>query len=85
MYYKGHIERMRMDVCNLEKTEIILGMLWLQAYNPEVNWETREVKMTRYLLLCGRAVLKREEKKVTKEKKSGNPRGRKNRQMGNRR
>jgi len=26
MYYKGHIERMRMDVCNLEKTDIILGM-----------------------------------------------------------
>jgi len=29
MYYKGHIERIRMDVCNLEKTEVILGMLWL--------------------------------------------------------
>jgi len=29
VYYKGHIERMRMDVCDLGKTEIILGMLWL--------------------------------------------------------
>ena len=26
MYYKGHIERMRMDVCDLGKTEVILGM-----------------------------------------------------------
>jgi len=26
MYYKGHVERMRMDVCNLGKTEVILGM-----------------------------------------------------------
>jgi len=26
VYYKGHIERMRMDVCNLGKTEVILGM-----------------------------------------------------------
>jgi len=26
VYYKGHIERMRMDVCGLEKTDIILGM-----------------------------------------------------------
>jgi len=26
VYYKGHIERMRMDVCDLEKTEVILGM-----------------------------------------------------------
>jgi len=29
VYYKDHVERMRMDVCNLEKTEVILGMLWL--------------------------------------------------------
>ena len=26
VYYKGHIERIRMDMCNLEKTNIILGM-----------------------------------------------------------
>jgi len=26
VYYKGHIERMRMDVCNLGKTEVILEM-----------------------------------------------------------
>jgi len=27
VYYKGHIERMRMDVYDLKKTDIILGML----------------------------------------------------------
>jgi len=27
MYYKGHVERIRMDVCDIEKTEVILGML----------------------------------------------------------
>jgi len=27
VYYKGHVERMRMDVCDLGKTEVILGML----------------------------------------------------------
>jgi len=54
MYYKGHIERMRMDICNLGKMEVILGMLWLQAHNPEINWETREVKMTRYPPLYSR-------------------------------
>ena len=26
MYYKGHVERMRMDIYNLGKTEVILGM-----------------------------------------------------------
>jgi len=27
VYYKSHVERMRIDVCDLEKTDIILGML----------------------------------------------------------
>jgi len=54
MYYKSHVKRMRIDICNLGKTDIILGMLWLQAHNPEINWETGEVKMTRCPLLCGR-------------------------------
>jgi len=26
VYYKGYVERMRMDVCDLGKTEVILGM-----------------------------------------------------------
>jgi len=27
MFFKGHIKRVRMDVCNLGKTEVILGIL----------------------------------------------------------
>ena len=45
---------MRIDVYNLGKTEVILGMPWLQVHNLEINWETGEVKITRYPLLCGR-------------------------------
>jgi len=26
VYYKGHVERMRIDVCDLEKTKVILEM-----------------------------------------------------------
>jgi len=26
VFYKNHVERMRIDMCNLEKTEVILGM-----------------------------------------------------------
>ena len=37
VYYKGHVERMRMNVCNLGKTEIILEMPQLAAHNPEIN------------------------------------------------
>jgi len=31
------MERMRIDVCDLEKTKIILGMPWLAAHNPKIN------------------------------------------------
>jgi len=53
VYYKDHVERMKMEVCNLGRKEVILGMPWLQAYNPEINWEMGEFKMTRCPPLCG--------------------------------
>jgi len=56
VFYKNHMERMRIDVCNLGKTKVILGIPWLQAHNLEINWETGEVKMMRCLLLCGRNI-----------------------------
>ena len=69
MYYKGHIERMSMDVCNLERTDVILRMPWLQVHNPEMNWEIGEVKMTRCPLLCGRNTKGEEGQKVKKGKR----------------
>jgi len=56
IYYKGHVERMRMDICNLGKTDIILEMLWLQACNPEINWEIGKVKIMRCPPLCRRNI-----------------------------
>jgi len=81
VYYKGYVERMKIDICDLGKTEVILGMPWLQAHNLEINWEMGEVKMTRCPLLC-RGNKRREEKRMRKE--SGNPRRRENCQMGSR-
>ena len=37
LYFKGHVERVRMDVCDLGKMEVILEMPWLQAHNPEID------------------------------------------------
>jgi len=80
MYYQGHVERMRLDVCDLGRTEVILGMPWLAAHNPEIDWEKGEVKITRCPLLCGKnekirkdkerkeAVKRRETRKVEEEK-----------------
>jgi len=60
LYFKGHVERVRMDVCDLGKTEVILGMPWLQAHNPEIDWEKGEVKMMRCSPICGRYMGKKE-------------------------
>jgi len=37
VYYKDYVKRMRMDVYNLGKTEIILGIPWLATHNLEIN------------------------------------------------
>jgi len=39
MFFKGHMERARMDMCNLGKTELILGMPWLVAHMLPRNSE----------------------------------------------
>ena len=64
VYYKNHIERIRMDIYDLERIDVILGMPQLQAYNPEINWKIGEVKMTRCPPLYGRNIKSKEEKKV---------------------
>jgi len=69
MFFKEHIERVRMDVCNLGKTEVILGMPWLAAHNLEIDWEKREVKMTRYPPICGKGKQEEKKSKVKKVEK----------------
>jgi len=39
MFYKGHVERVQMDICKLEKTDVILDIPWLAAHNPEIDWK----------------------------------------------
>ena len=69
VYYKNHVKRIRIDVCNLGKTDVILGMPWLQAHNPEINWEIEEVKITRCPPLCGKNTKLEKEQKAKKGKR----------------
>jgi len=66
MFFKGHVERARMDVCNLEKTEMILGMLWLAAHNPKIDWKKGEVEMMHCPPICGKRKQKEKRKEVKK-------------------
>ena len=47
IYYQGHKERMKINVISGQKQSVILGILWLACYNPEIDWRAGEVKMTR--------------------------------------
>lgn len=43
--YKGHTEHAQFAVTKLGKMNLILGYTWLHEHNPEVDWQTNEVKM----------------------------------------
>ena len=66
IYYKGHRKRAKFDVCNLGRTEVILGMPWLTAHNPEINWENGEVKLMRCPPWCSKNNEGRERTKLKK-------------------
>jgi len=70
MFFKGHVERVRMDVCNLGKMEVILGMPWLTAHNPEIDWKKGEVRMMRCPPICGKKKQEEERKEVKKAEKN---------------
>jgi len=56
MFYKEHMKRVQIDVYELGKTDIMLGMPWLVAHNPEIDWEKGKVRITRCPLLCGKLI-----------------------------
>ena len=54
IYYQGHRERTEIDVIGGQKWSVILGVPWLARHNPEIDWRTGEVKMTRCPEECGK-------------------------------
>jgi len=54
IYYQEHRERMKIDVIGGQKWSVILGILWLAYHNPEIDWKTGEVKMTKCPEKCGK-------------------------------
>jgi len=69
MFYKEHVERVRMNAYELGKMDVILGMPWLAAHNPEIDWEKEEVRITRCPPMCGKAVKIKEKKEIREDKR----------------
>ena len=54
IFFKGHKERMSIDMIGGQKWSVILDMPWLAHHNPEIDWKTGEIQMTRCLNKCGK-------------------------------
>ena len=72
MFIKGHVERVRIDVYNLGKIEVILGMPWLATHNLEIDQKKGEVKMMQCLPICGKKKQEEKGKEVKKAKRDEN-------------
>ncbi|KAG9225530.1 hypothetical protein CCMSSC00406_0003033 [Pleurotus cornucopiae] len=61
MGFKGHVEWATFYVTNLGNVDVIIGLTWLRRHNPEVNWKTGDVVMTRCPRECKRRMNKEAE------------------------
>jgi hypothetical protein len=50
--YENHLEHTQLAVTRLGKQSLILGYNWLHNHNPEINWQTKDVKMSCCPLQC---------------------------------
>src|SRR3981189_977132 len=68
LHYKGHAERTRFAVTSLGKQSMILGFTWLREHNPEIDWQMKEVRMSRCPPQCStcraKAKVKRQAERI---------------------
>jgi len=64
--YQGHNERTVFEVCDLGKSNLIIGYTWLHKHNPEIDWETGKVEMMRCPRECN--VSERRQKGIKKSR-----------------
>jgi hypothetical protein len=50
--YENHLGRTPLAITCLGKQSLILGYNWLHNHNPEINWQTKDVKMSCCPLQC---------------------------------
>ena len=69
LQYKDHSERAVFAVTNLGKQDMILGLTWLREHNPEVDWKTGEINMSRCPQHCRTCFLEEKQKKKVDKRK----------------
>ena len=68
-HYQRHTERTEIDVIRGQKWSVILEILQLAHHNPEIDWRTGEVKITRCPVECGKQQRLKQEKPGWKKQK----------------
>ena len=66
MRYQDHYESIKLFITKLGKRKLIIGHPWLKKHNPEIDWRTGVIKMTRCPDECARKY-----PEVEEENKSG--------------
>jgi hypothetical protein len=66
--YEKHSDRTQLAITRLGKQSLILGYNWLCNHNPEINWQTKDVKMSCCPVQC--STCRVEEKRDAKMWKS---------------
>jgi len=74
IYYQGHRERTEIYIIRGQKWSVVLGMLWLACHNPEINWKTGKVKMTRCPKECRKQWRPKQKKSEWQKQKKENQR-----------
>jgi hypothetical protein len=50
--FQGHREKVVAEITDLGRHQMILGYTWLKHHNPDIDWETGQVRMTRCPWTC---------------------------------
>ena len=71
--FQDHSEQMTFHVTQLGSQPIILGHNWLLEHNPEIDWTSGELKMSRCPEYCQQAALRIRTNRKTRERSKRKP------------
>jgi hypothetical protein len=60
LHFENHLEHTQLAITHIGKQSLISGYNWLPNHNLEINWQTRDVKMSCCPLQCSTCISMRQ-------------------------